>query len=84
MKPLMDGEQLQVICVISNLGIAELDSCMELLWVFAELIILGILGYSQDIHVSLGVHFYASSIRLGQSFLDVNMISVMVGVPRAK
>ena len=45
--------------MISNLGIAELDSCMELLWVFAELVMLGILGYSQNIHVSLGVHFYA-------------------------
>ena len=38
MKPLIDGERLQVICVISNLDmIAELDSCMELLWVFANL-----------------------------------------------
>ena len=85
MKPLIDGERLQVICVISNLDmIAELDSCMELLWVFAELIIFRILGCSQNVHVSLGVHFHASSIRLGQSLLDVKKISVMVGLPRAK
>ena len=85
MKPLIDGERLQVICVISNLDmIAELDSCMELLWVFAELIILGILGCSRNVHVSRGVHFHASSIRLGQSLLDVKKISVMGGLPRAK
>lgn len=58
MKPLIDGERLRVICVISNLDmITELDSCMELLWVFAELVILGILGCSQNVHVSLWCAF---------------------------